>query len=497
MLASKKKIRVLAFALDDDLLKVNSDFKVADHINLTGEALKNIGFVPITDLYVNKHDQGAIKIACIKQGVVLTQQEKTSLLALGVRAYSYDLIKEVLYAAAQGIQVEASVYFAKVPQGFSLQTAACHIKESKKPDFAVIRSESPCLWAGTFTQNKARAFCVEKNIQLKENKVQVLACNSGNANACTKDQAQKADLLIRQELGKLNHCKADEVLFASTGKIGVPLDTQTIIERFSSFANASVQEFAQAILTTDTFIKISQDRQANFLGFAKGSGMIHPQMATMLAFVISDKKIKDLNEVQTQEFMQNTLRDLVATSFNAITVDGDSSTNDMCLCLINRQGAEISQQEFKESLKQVLDDLAYKIVADGEGLTKLSKLTIKSYLADQQALDLGRFILNSSLVKTAIHGNDPNWGRIIASLGQFCASTNIDLDIDKTQLEILGQSVFANGANTTFDRQALSATMKKSFVINMTLDLGGSKQISVYGNDLSHEYIKINAEYFT
>jgi glutamate N-acetyltransferase/amino-acid N-acetyltransferase len=259
----------------------------------------------------------------------------------------------------------------------------------------------------------------------------------------------------------------------------------------------SIKAFAQSILTTDTFMKIAQDSKANFLGFAKGSGMIHPNMATMLAFVITDKKIKGFDEVQSKVFMQDVLKAAIDKSFNSITVDGDTSTNDMCLLMNNLTGAEISEEEFMASLTQVCTELAYKVVADGEGLTKLSVLKINSNLDAAVARELGRFILNSSLVKTALHGNDPNWGRIIASLGQYAAQEDLDIDINQVKLSIFSVVLFENGMNTDFDRTNLIQKMKKAFELDIVLELGGSKSITVFGNDLSYEYIRINAEYFT
>jgi glutamate N-acetyltransferase / amino-acid N-acetyltransferase len=517
-----KQIRVCAFPLEDNL---EGEYKISDHLNLCGKAIKDLGFIPISDLYLDKANPDAIKVACLKEGVEPTDDEKAILLKHGIKAYSYELIEPALRAASRSQTVEATLYFPKLPKGFSLETRACKIKGSGSYDFGIIRSSNEAIWAGTFTQNKARAFCVEENIASLDSKIKVIACNSGNANACTGEAGKKADLKLRSYFSK----DTKKVLLASTGKIGVTLPVEKILDVIArgEAPQQSIKAFAQAILTTDTCIKISQDSKQNFLGFAKGSGMIHPNMATMLAFVLTDKKIKGLNEAQTKSFMQEILSVAVSKSFNSISVDGDTSTNDMCILMNNchceehsdaaisgsshceersdaaisgsshceeHSDAAISQEEFAEGLRQVCSELAYKIIADGEGLTKISKLVIK---ADFDSRELGRFILNSLLVKTAFHGNDPNWGRIISSLGQYASQNDLDIDINKVKLSILGTSVFEKGLNTQFDRTELIQKMKQAFEIELELDLGGKQTSTVFGNDLTNDYIRINAEYFT
>lgn len=483
---SVTKLRVCAFALDESL---DGEYKIADHLNLCGAAIKDLGFIPISDLYVDKENPEAIKVACLKEGVEPSDDEKAVLLKHGIKAYTYELIEPALRAASQGKTVEAALYFPKLPKGFSLETRACQIKESGTLDFGIIRSSNEAIWAGTFTQNKARAFCVDENIASLNSKIKIIACNSGNANACTGEAGTQADLELRKAL-------KEPCLIASTGKIGVILPVEKILNVIArgEAPRQSIKAFAQAILTTDTCIKISQDSKANFLGFSKGSGMIHPNMATMLAFVLTDKKIKGMDEAETKIFMQEVLSDAVSKSFNSISVDGDTSTNDMCLVMNNLQGDEIPKEEFATALRQVCDELAYKIVSDGEGLTKISKLTVK---ADFDSRELGRFILNSALVKTALHGNDPNWGRIIASLGQYADQSDLDIDLNETKLSILDTVVFEKGLNAKFDRGELIQKMEKAFEIDIELDLGGSHLSRVFGNDLSNDYIKINAEYFT
>jgi glutamate N-acetyltransferase/amino-acid N-acetyltransferase len=489
-----KQIRAVAFPLEESL---EGEFKVCDHLNLCGEAIQDLGFIPISDLYQDKNNLDAIKVACLKEGVEPTQKEKEILLGFGIKAYSYELIEPALRAASEGLTVEASVYFPKLPKGFCLEAKACQIKKSGELDLGIISSIGPCTWAGTFTKNKVRAFCVDKNFELLSNQINVIACNSGNANACTGEAGKKADLNVRAALAKKYECKEENVLLASTGKIGVTLPDDKIINALDSGSFDTVDAFAQAILTTDTCIKISQDSSSHFLAFAKGSGMIHPNMATMLAFVITDVKIEDMDEKHTRNFMKEILKELVDDSFNSISVDGDTSTNDMCICLTNGLGEVISKTEFVVGLKQVLDDLAYKVIADGEGISKLSKLTIKSDLNKKEARDLGRFVLNSLLVKTALHGNDPNWGRIMASVGQYCSERELAIDFNRAKLNICDVEVFADGVNTDFSRDSLIEKMKKSFEIGLELDLDGSESITVFGNDLSNEYIRINAEYFT
>lgn len=498
-------------------VELSGEHKIKDHINLSGSS-PNIGFNPIGELYIDKHSNDGIIVACLKPGIHPTKEEAELLKANGVKAYSYSLIEPALYAAANNQQVEAIGYVPKIPKGFNLFGVAAGIKQADGvKDLAVIYSSEPCLWAGTFTKNLARAVCVEKNSKLHSagGKVRALISNAGNANACTGAQGESSDKQMREVVAKKFQLNVDEVLSASTGKIGVQLPIEKVINAVNDLGAPksemqSVIDFAEAVLTTDLVLKISQDANANMLGFTKGSGMIMPNMATMLAYIISDVKIQGLNdEESTQEFFREALSRAVAQSFNLISVDGDTSTNDMVIFMSNLQGKEISPDEFKASLEEVCKDLAFKIVADGEGLTKIIQLKLSGSIS-KMAFDLkpnlekiGRKIINSPLVKTAIFGNDPNWGRIIASAGQAASEHEIKLDPNEISLSILGHEVFAQGMPTEFiqseeNKAQLVGLMKKNKIIEIDLAIhDGKHSVTMLGNDLSHDYIKINAEYST
>lgn len=503
-------IRVPVYPLTG--LSLQGEFKIADHINLTGAPIKNIGFIPITDLYTAKHDPEAIVVVCLKHGVVPTDEEAKYLISQNVKAYTYDLVEPALFAAANGKQVNAIGYVPQLPKGFQAYGACAGLKETGRPDLGILVSDRPCVWAGSFTQNRARAFCVEKNVEIynKKSLVRAVICNAGNANACTGVQGEQADLGVRAVLAQKFNCGADEVLMASTGKIGVLLPDSKInkaLQELDTKQSQSIQGFAEAILTTDLTAKVAQDSRGLILGFTKGSGMIAPKMslpksATMLAFLVTDVKLAgyENDEQAMQNEMRKLLGDSADRSFNSISVDGDTSTNDMVMLLSNMQGKSVSVADFKASLDEVCMDLAEKIILDGEGTTKIIDLNIRGLADEDLARKIGMVIINSPLVKTAIHGCDPNWGRIIAALGNAAEEFDLKMDFSKVRLKLLGHDVFAKGMPLAFDRAELVGLMKRNKFIKLELDLPcqtGSKLVRVLGSDLSYDYIRINAEYFT
>lgn len=497
-----EKIQVNIFPLPGAKLK--GEYKIADHVNLSGEAPGQIGFIPLTDLYTHKNDPDAIKVLCLKEGLVPDEEEAKLLLKEGIVAYTYELHEAALYTAAASKQLDARGVVASIPEDFKLLGLKLGIKESGAKDLGIIFSEKEASWAGVFTQNKARAICVDHNINLLGKKIKAIACNSGNANANTGEHGVKTDKAMREIIAKKLNIKADEVLIASTGKVGVPLEIKDLLEAadFRQLSNSeqSIKDYAQAILTTDTKIKIRQS--PNILGFAKGSGMIEPNMATMLAFCIGDIKVKgDLQKI---------LREVADESFNCISVDGDTSTNDMLLFMTTETGAELSEAQFKAELLELCQDLAKKIVLDGEGNTKLIELKISNCENKDFAKIIGKKIINSLLVKSAIFGNDPNWGRINVALGnalvdaeQRFSELAQKLDLERVSLSIQKQKVFEHGLPTSYitaekTRDELSLNMKKSRTISIDLDLAlEPEELSLWGSDLSYEYVRINAEYFT
>lgn len=496
---SKSRIRIDIYPLPG--VELSGEYKIADHVNLSGSAPR-LGFNPLTDLYSYKHDKNAIIVACLKAKIKPTEEEAAVLKANGVKAYTYSLLEPALFAAANNQKLEAIGFVPSLPKGISLYSAAAGIKvNSSTLDLAIAVSEVEALWAGVFTINKARAICVDNNAKLLQSKIRGLIANSGNANACTGIQGERDDQAIREAVATKFGVKANQVLTASTGKIGVTLPLNKITNAVSALNKTSeIIEFAEAMLTTDLVIKVHQDSNFNILGFAKGSGMIQPNMATMFGFLFSDVKIKGMDESQMQQAFQDSLKEIADKTFNAISVDGDTSTNDMVIFISTCLGKEISLEEFKVSLEDVCVNLAKKVVLDGEGTTKLIELNLYGIKDQSLAYKIGKKIINSLLVKTAIFGLDPNWGRIIASLGQACAELDYSIDLSQSKLNLLGCTVYQNSLPTEFDRTAMSDLMKKNKVIkldlftNTAIDNSG---ITVWGSDLSYDYVRINAEYFT
>lgn len=386
--------------------------------------------------------------------------------------------------------------------GFEAAGLGCGLKKNGSKDLALIYSKKPAAAAGVFTRNKYKApplILTQKNIS---NPVRAVIINSGNANACTGERGLRdADETAKMTAEKLGLQK-EEILVASTGVIGnyLPMEKISrgigqIVQRLSP---AGGEAAAQAILTTDTVTKMSACRvqadggKASFTlgGMAKGSGMICPDMATMLAFISTDAVIK-------KEPLQKALRQAVDYTFNLITVDGDTSTNDMVLLLANGfSGVQISEGDplwdvFCEALFHICRDLAYQIVSDGEGATKVVKLTVKGASDYHTGRVLARKILNSSLVRTAFFGEDANWGRIVTAMGY----ADVHFIPEKVDIFLGAVQVASAGEGLPFDEaEAKAVLMKREIPVVVDLHLGEEK-VTAYGCDLSHEYVSINSAY--
>ena len=539
-----KELFIPVIPLTEEL--TGKELRIIDHLNLTGSSPRNIGFIPVTELYASKlnseedheDDESAgigvrqqclgIKVAALADGEVPSEEEKSLLISQGIKAYSYALMPLALYYCAEGYTLLAKAYIPSLPKYFSLTGFHSGIKAASKAnnlDLAVLFSEKPCSWAGTFTKNAMKAVCVEHNIELKSKTVHGLIANSGNANCCTGEEGIKADNDLRKlledflentyknaEIGVWEQCL--KVLSASTGVIGRKLElshakkvfTEKIEEKKNSKSYEAVYDFARAIMTTDTVPKISQDEKQRFLGICKGSGMIAPNMATMLGFIITDVKISGLDNEKATEFMQETVSEIVNATFNNISVDGDTSTNDMVLLLNNFAGENISQEEFKSSLEEVCKGLCYQIIADGEGLTKIIDLKLENLpISPLNLQKIGRNIINSMLVKTAIFGNDPNWGRIVAAFAREEALLE-GLDMSLIEVNLLDSCVFKNASAQIFgeDLNKLAKRLKQARHVEIVISLTKNKSTieskalnsaHFLGNDLSYDYVKINAEY--
>ncbi|MFH1783935.1 MAG: bifunctional glutamate N-acetyltransferase/amino-acid acetyltransferase ArgJ [bacterium] len=403
----------------------------------------------------------------------------------------------------------------KLPQGFSVMATRCAIGKKKKEDLGMIYCEVPAVGAAVFTTNKVKAAPVlVSREKLRNSRVQAVVVNSGCANACTGKRGLKDARDTAIITSGLLGIKKDDVFVSSTGLIGsfLPMDKikkgiKRLCGEIKVKKTSDVYGFARAIMTTDTVDKVLTrqfkilNKKITVTGFAKGAGMICPDMATMLSFIVSDVKI-------SAPMLKKALRDAVDGSFNMLTVDGDTSTNDTVLVLANgragnkniiKDGTDFLK--FSKCLNEVSSSLAAMIARDGEGATKLTHITVKGASSFSEAKKGALTVANSSLVKTALFGRDPNWGRIVAAIGR----AGIDMDQDRLDVYITsmgsGEStkvkLVKGGCGASFDiRKARNILNKKELEIIIDLKMG-RYEASVFTCDLTSGYIKINAHYTT
>lgn len=390
------------------------------------------------------------------------------------------------------------------PSGFRASGLHCGIKASGKPDLALIVSDTPAAAAGLFTINLAKAaplYLCEDHLASSGGHARAIITNSGCANACTGPQGD-ADAL---EMGRLTAsavgCREDLVLVASTGVIGVNLKMDKIRAGIPQAVQALSADggpaAARAIMTTDPFpkecaVEVSTGSGSFRVGgMAKGSGMIEPRMATMLGYLTTDAAVDPV-------MLARALTDASKYTFNAITVDGEPSTNDTVFALANgASGVAINEPLYPalfEGLRAVAHELALGIVRGGEGATKLIAITVTGAATESDAWLAAKAIANSPLVKTAVHGGDPNWGRLVAAAGRSGAA----FVLGGARVQIGSLVLFENGR--PFDELAPKAAeylMGKDLEIEVSLGTGGTHRATVWTCDLSAEYVKINAEYRT
>jgi len=389
------------------------------------------------------------------------------------------------------------------PKGIKAAGVKCGIRFNKK-DLALIYSEKVADAWGTFTTNKFKAaplVVTEKNLSLSGGKLQAVLINSGIANTCTgekgfKDAWEMADYVSRGL--KINK---EYVAVTSTGKIGefLPLDKikAGVEKAISCLDYAGGAEAAEAILTTDTKKKEIAvcfklgEQEVKIGGMVKGSGMIHPNMATMLGFITSDIFIQ-------QELLIEALQKVVEKSFNMISIDGDTSTNDMVLLMANGLAGnklidkkDVDYYKFLSSLQHVAEYLAKCIAKDGEGATKMIEVEVQNAVSFGEAKKVAKAVINSPLVKTAIFGKDPNWGRILAAVGYSGA----EVVPDKVDL-YLKEKIVEDGQPLTFSRQKLHEYLESSDEVKIIIDLKmGEINATAWGCDLTYDYVKINTKY--
>ncbi len=321
--------------------------------------------------------------------------------------------------------------------------------------------------------------------------LQAIVVNAGNANCVTGEQGIQTDARMATIAALELNLESDAVMTASTGVIGVQLPVAKLeagIPAARAALGLELEPAATAIMTTDLVMKISErilSNGARVVGVCKGSGMIHPNMATMLAFVLTDAKLE-------QDVLREAFVGIVNRTFNAVTVDGDTSTNDMAVILANGAAGETDSGEAVDAIESVMRDLARAIARDGEGATKLLTVKVTGAPSESDALAAAKTVAGSSLFKAAVYGNDPNWGRILAALGR----SGVTFEPLNTKVSIQGIPVF-DGTPLEFDRKAASSAMRESEVI-VACDLDAGTGVGeAWGCDLTEGYVKINAEYTT
>ncbi len=400
-----------------------------------------------------------------------------------------------------------------IPRGFRFGAAIAGIKASGRPDFSLIVADAPASAAAVFTANRVTAAPLildKENLRASGGKVRVVAINAGNANCAAGQAGLDAARTTCRASADVFACKPEEVFPSSTGVIGVPLPAEKLVAAMPALAarlgseSAHFAEVAHAILTTDTVEKTAfarleiedasgTTREVRIAALGKGSGMIYPQLAphaTMLVYVLTDAAIEPA-------VLQNYLNPAVELSFNRISVDGDTSTNDTVLLLASgASGVAVGpgNAAFAAALQDVCASLARQVVADGEGRTHLVELRINGAATDADALRVARAIAHSPLVKTAWAGNDPNWGRLAAAIGYSGAA----IDPDRFDIAFGELPICRNGGRAPeYDEAAAHAYISRS-EFSISIDLhAGSGSCVFWTTDLTHEYIRINAEYST
>ncbi len=387
--------------------------------------------------------------------------------------------------------------------GFRFAAGAAGLKKSGRLDIALIVADKPALCAGVFTTNKVVAAPVQISApRIRQGRCQAILVNSGNANACTGEQGRQDALRCGALAAAALGIDEDLVAVSSTGVIGAPLPMAKFEEQVPKLAaqlrEDHADEVAAAIMTTDSFAKRYvvtgevDGRPYRILGVAKGAGMIHPNMATMLAFILTDAELEG-------GFVDTALRQSVDGSFNCITVDRDTSTNDMVLLLASGAAGNApiaagskAAGEFQSLLDEVLLELAKMIVRDGEGATKLVRIEVTGAASDAEARQAACSVATSSLVKTAFFGQDANWGRIIAAVGY----SGSQVDPDKVDIRFGEVPVVKDGLGTGKELEGKATEVLKTPEFTVSIDLKqGSGRAYYYTSDLTYDYVKINADY--
>ncbi|NLX03241.1 MAG: bifunctional glutamate N-acetyltransferase/amino-acid acetyltransferase ArgJ [Syntrophomonadaceae bacterium] len=391
------------------------------------------------------------------------------------------------------------------PQGFLAQGVAAEVKKKDKKDVAIIYSTKRCNAAAVCTTNRVRAACVDLTREhLQDGKAQAVVVNSGNANACTGQRGMADAWRMAELTAELLNIKAEDVLVASTGVIGVYMPMERIEagikEAAGSLSADGGDNAALSIMTTDLknkeiAVEINiQGKPVRIGAMAKGSGMIHPNMATMLAFITTDAAINN-------KCLAKMLKDSSDQSYNMVSVDRDTSTNDMAIIMANGLAANLviddensdDYKQFKHALDYINICLAKMIAGDGEGATHLIEVQVVNAADEPAARLIARTIVGSNLVKAAVFGKDANWGRVLGAAGYSGA----EFDLDKVDIYLGQEKMAENGMGLIFDEQKAREALEQDTVI-IKVDLkSGDYQATAWGCDLTYEYVSINADYRT
>ena len=408
----------------------------------------------------------------------------------------------------KAIDMKHALSEAALPRGFRFAATACGLKKTGALDLAIFASDVPASAAAVFTQNLVVAAPVtlsKKHLQLSKGRMRALVVNAGNANCATGPQGDAASLRMVEETAKRLRVPPEEVFVCSTGVIGVQLPPEKIVRALPSLARncrPSARSFAElslAICTTDTRPKTAAasfkiaGKRIHLVGCAKGAGMIHPNMATMLAFVATDATI-------SPRLLQKILNEVTKRTFNAISVDGDTSTNDTLLVLANGEAGtpliekgSKAHRAFTAALEEVCQSLALQIVADGEGAQRVIEIEVRRAKSEAAARRIAETIATSPLVKTAFAGGDPNWGRIFAAAGR----SGVKFDPSLVDIKMAGFPVLRKGQPLGFNERAASNKLLSDHVA-LIVDLHAGDATARYWTcDFTAEYVRINASYRT
>ncbi|HPF05999.1 MAG TPA: bifunctional glutamate N-acetyltransferase/amino-acid acetyltransferase ArgJ [Spirochaetota bacterium] len=385
-------------------------------------------------------------------------------------------------------------------KGYKFSAIKCGIRYTNKIDYSIIVSDTLSNASGVFTTNKISAAPVKICRERINNGIKAILINSTNANACTGDEGYQNTISLTTDIADRLKCSRDNILMASTGIIGRQLPSGKMMsahdELLDSLSAENGATIAEAIMTTDTFPKQAaasfeiKGQEFCIAGVAKGSGMIAPNMATLLSFIITDAPVD-------KKILDTVFKKLIKKTFNAITIDGDMSTNDTAIILSpaaeKYYNSEPELSDFFKALEFVMTRLAELLIEDGEGATKGVKIYVKGAATDDDASLISRAVSESLLVKTAIFGNDPNWGRIACAAGYSGA----DIDEEKLSIYLDDKPLFLKGKPTDIDYSSLEESLKKrNYTIKIDIGLGTGESI-MFTTDISYDYVKINAQYST